>query len=246
MPETANESNVVPLAPAHAADRRMTARGVMSRDRIIAAGLELVRDGGYAALSISAICKRADVSAASLYHHFGDKAGLAAAMIEESIRESARRFAKGLVEQATPRAQLEAFFDLTLELARDPMTDTVRVMLAMADGAAESRDVADALARARAHAWALTAAEFAERFDLADGALLTHLHFAFVSYAAHVAKTSTAKDESRALFASYKRVMLITVAALRPDLLDDQDFAAAVTAAARAPRAATSLETDDD
>lgn len=61
---------------ASAAPGRGTARGGTTRERLLAAAVELLEEGGYAAASVAAIAERAGVSAGALYRHFPSKAEL--------------------------------------------------------------------------------------------------------------------------------------------------------------------------
>lgn len=54
-----------------------------TRAALRAAGRHLFGQHGYEATSVSALCVNADVTTGALYHHFGDKKGLFAAVAEE-------------------------------------------------------------------------------------------------------------------------------------------------------------------
>jgi AcrR family transcriptional regulator len=57
---------------------RTEARKARTRERIVAAGLELLAEGGYASAGIQAIATRAGIATGSVYRHFESKADLAA------------------------------------------------------------------------------------------------------------------------------------------------------------------------
>jgi len=56
------------------------------REALLAAALELVREGGATALSLREVARRAGVSHAAPAHHFGDKAGLLTELAIEGFR----------------------------------------------------------------------------------------------------------------------------------------------------------------
>ena len=60
---------------------RTNARGEATREQLLEAAVDLLRERGYAGLSIAALCARADVAPTSIYWHFGNKAGLMAAVL---------------------------------------------------------------------------------------------------------------------------------------------------------------------
>ncbi len=64
-----------------AVGRRLTPAQALRCDRLVDAAYELACEGGYSAVTIDAVCKRAEVARATVYHHFGSKDHLIAAAI---------------------------------------------------------------------------------------------------------------------------------------------------------------------
>lgn len=62
--------------------RGTSAPETASRERLLDAAVELFGERGYAATGIGAICDRAGLAKTALYHHFGNKEGLLAEVIE--------------------------------------------------------------------------------------------------------------------------------------------------------------------
>ncbi len=62
-----------------------------TRGRLVRAAAELLRVGGPAAASARAVCDAAGVRAPTLYHHFGDLAGLHRAVVDAAFAETLRR-----------------------------------------------------------------------------------------------------------------------------------------------------------
>lgn len=75
--------------------RTQAERTAATRARLLAAGRKLFASEGFAAVSTQAIVDTAGVTRGALYHQFGDKTGLFAAVYEEVER--------GLVEKITTR-----------------------------------------------------------------------------------------------------------------------------------------------
>ncbi|MEU4169230.1 TetR/AcrR family transcriptional regulator [Streptomyces sp. NPDC026665] len=63
------------------------ADGLSSREVILDAAEQLMALHGYADTSISAICKASGLPVGSLYHHFGNKSGILAAVLERGNRQ---------------------------------------------------------------------------------------------------------------------------------------------------------------
>lgn len=220
------------------ATTRLPRPKLTSRERIIDASLSLLVEGGYPALSIAAICKRADVATASLYHHFGDKAGLLAAMIEESANATTRAFVEVLSDHEKPLDQVNAYIAAMRDIGRDRQGNVISVLNALAQAGSDSPETAKAVERARKRAWGVSAAEFSEKFGVADGMLFTHLSFAFASYVDHITQSSDSNEDARAVFKSCARSLIMCVATMRPEFTRDPDFAAAL---ARASQDSTGL-----
>jgi TetR/AcrR family acrAB operon transcriptional repressor len=64
---------------------------------ILAAAQQLLATGGFAALSLSAIARQAGESKGSIGYHFGNKAGLVAALVDSLAHEANR----GLIEETS-------------------------------------------------------------------------------------------------------------------------------------------------
>jgi AcrR family transcriptional regulator len=115
--------------PSHAAHRENAQR---NRERILDAASLLMSERGFAAATISAICKRAEVMPPTLYWHFGDKQGLVAAVMERAAERWFEEFVPG-DDGATARP------DALGSLFRD-RPEFLRLLLLLA---LERRDPAD-------------------------------------------------------------------------------------------------------
>lgn len=83
---------------------------------ILAAGLRVLESGGPGALTTRAVCEAAGVTAPTLYHHFGDKGGLASALVQRGLAEFMRRKQQPPAT-ADPLEQLRAGWDLVIDFA---------------------------------------------------------------------------------------------------------------------------------
>jgi AcrR family transcriptional regulator len=95
----------MPVASAPSASKRRSSRptGAGARERLLRAALERFETDGALAATLEDIRRQAGVSVGALYHHFPDKAGLAAALYDEL----ARGFQEGFVAElcAHPNAE---------------------------------------------------------------------------------------------------------------------------------------------
>ncbi|MEM8772980.1 MAG: TetR/AcrR family transcriptional regulator [Pseudomonadota bacterium] len=217
-------------APSRAAGHKVTARGAASREKFLKAALEILHESGYAALSISTVCKRAGGSGASLYHHFGDKAGLLGAMVEHSVDESRRLLEQLAASQDTPLEQIDAFITALRDVRMKSPYNTAAVLMALSQACGNSEETADVVRRAQKYVQEAVAARFAELLDIKDATLIAHLHVAFTSYGAQLSQSGTEAKEVDALFESMRAMLLMVSASCRPDFLQDKAFKKAVDA----------------
>lgn len=89
------------------ARRTQAERTAATRGRLLAAGRELFAVQGYAAVSTQAIVDGAGVTRGALYHQFGDKAGLFAAVYEE-VEAGIVASILGRIASLRPATQLDA------------------------------------------------------------------------------------------------------------------------------------------
>jgi AcrR family transcriptional regulator len=87
--------------------RTQAERTAATRSRLLDAGRALFSDEGYAAVSTQAIVEAAGVTRGALYHQFGDKTGLFAAVYEEVERDIVAAITERIVA-AAPSDQLQA------------------------------------------------------------------------------------------------------------------------------------------
>jgi AcrR family transcriptional regulator len=67
-------------------DRRLTAKGRATRDRIVKAAAELILSDGLSALNMDALRKAASISGSQFTHYFSDKQELLRAVVERQIQ----------------------------------------------------------------------------------------------------------------------------------------------------------------
>ncbi|WP_245572655.1 TetR/AcrR family transcriptional regulator [Actinokineospora enzanensis] len=109
----------VPEAPRPAAGGLVHERADAARNRrrILVAAQRLFAQRGVDTVTMDQIASAAGVGKGTLFRRFGDKSGLAAALLEEGERELRERVVSGpqpLGPGAEPAARLRAFFDAYL------------------------------------------------------------------------------------------------------------------------------------
>ena len=123
---------------ASATRKRMSAEE--RREQLLDATKEIVGAGGFHAVSIEAVARRAGITRPVVYGHFGDLPGLLEAMVDREGRRALSQLAEilpsRLAERGSPREDLLAALRGYLEaVAADPVT--WRLVLMPPEGAPE-------------------------------------------------------------------------------------------------------------
>lgn len=172
----AGEHPSLPRSPARPGDLRK-AQGAASRERLLAAALELFAERGVAATGVDAVARRAGVVKSALYWHFGSKQGLVAAVIER-VGETWLREIRASVEQVGDLdARLERFVAGMRGLVEE-RPELLRLLLAVG---LESSDVDPSSQEAASRVVAAGRAEIVQGlhdalgYELPDPEAIAHL-----------------------------------------------------------------------
>jgi len=101
-----------PELPTAGAARPERADAARNRERLLAAARRLFADRGVRAVTMSDLAREAGVAKGTVFHRFGDRAGLALALLDEAERALQERLLHGpppLGPGAPPHERLRAF-----------------------------------------------------------------------------------------------------------------------------------------
>lgn len=93
-------------------ERRERADAARNRERVLTAAQRLFAEHGVRAVTMSDVAREAGVAKGTVFQRFGDRAGLALALVDEQERELQERILRGpppLGPGAPPRERLAAF-----------------------------------------------------------------------------------------------------------------------------------------
>lgn len=127
------------------------ARSRAGWERALAAGRELLEAGGYEALTVSEVCRRAEITAPSLYARVDGRAGLFRAVYEDGMRDVAATEdellgdARGIAELVAATTEI---FDRHAPLLRAVIHRAVEDPWLLARGAETSRRLQQRIAQA--------------------------------------------------------------------------------------------------
>jgi AcrR family transcriptional regulator len=120
--------------PSVSAPRRERADAARNRERVLAAARRLFAEHGVHAVTMSAVAREAGVAKGTVFHRFGDRAGLALALLDEAERTLQDQLLHGpppVGPGAPPHERLRAFL-----AALAAFTVDNRELLLEVDGAA--------------------------------------------------------------------------------------------------------------
>jgi AcrR family transcriptional regulator len=156
--------------PVAGTPRQERADAARNRERVLAAARALFADRGVREVTMSEVARKAGVAKGTVFHRFGDRAGLALALVDEherALQDAILRGPPPLGPGAPPRERLLAFLGALTEL-----TVAHRELLLEVDGAAPAARYRTGAYRA----WLQHVVLLLGELDVAgDRALLAHL-----------------------------------------------------------------------
>lgn len=171
---------------ARARRARTNSRGDATRAQILEAAVDLLRERGYAGLSIAALCERADVAPTSVYWHFGSKAGLMEAVIARISGGYVERIRADVARAREPSERLDRLIAGIRELVTTQPLGSLTGVAIVGEGRHVTPELREALRRAREREFDVIASDFAAALggDRASAETLAILALACSNYAA--------------------------------------------------------------
>lgn len=198
------------------------ARGEASRERILREAIGLMAEEGYGSLSVAAVSRRAGVSVTSLYHHFGDKAGLVDAAISTALAEASTGFFTSIQDTSSRLAHLDRFVGLVAAMVENRDPNLSLVAMAIATPGPYPDGLGETLRLARKAVLETVSTDFARYLGVADASLLAQLFAAFAGQAYNWSRGGEMPVTDT--ISSLRTMVLLMCAELQPDLLDDAEF----------------------
>jgi AcrR family transcriptional regulator len=103
-------------------------RGKSTRERLIAAGIDLFGRQGYEATSIGAILEATGLARGAFYHHFASKTELFDAVLDRVIAHMADRSAQAARKFDDPVDTLRAGCSTWLDVSLDPIVQRITII----------------------------------------------------------------------------------------------------------------------
>lgn len=210
-------------------------RGRSSKADILEKAIGLLGDGGYGALSISAVCKAAGVAPTSIYWRFGDKAGLMAAMVKYALRREFDDFMAAFEELRTQHTLIDAYIRVLRSQIVSERPTCWAVISMLAEGRREAPEVAALVNEARrkqiefARNWGEWVAEAKEPEAFADFIVSQN------TFIANVWMQSRDEAEVDRLLGSMRVMMAMMAEKMMARVVDDEAYRRCMAAWGYAP-----------
>ena len=185
-----------------------TDRKAQTRQRILAAADDLIKEQGVEEASVAEVMARAGLTVGGFYAHFPSKEALAQEALLFGLTRSVERLLAALDRIDDPKARVRALISQYLAQAEDPdLAHACPMTLLLPDLARADRERRNAFA---AHTGALLD-RIAERFPEIEG--MTRREAALVVYtscagAVSVARAMASPDARRRILASTERMLV--------------------------------------
>lgn len=214
-----------PMAEEHQGDRRANKRGQASKAQILDCAIALLGEHGYGGLSISAVCKAAGVAPTSIYWHFGDKAGLMAAIVKYSLRRDFDNFMMAFEKHRSTELLIDAYLRVFRGQIINDTPSCWAVIATLAEGRREAPEIAALVNEARrkqldfARGWGELVAK------APDPDTFAHMIVGFNNFAATVWQHSRDEAEVDSVLRAMRELMLM-LAEKMTRMVDEADFRA--------------------
>jgi AcrR family transcriptional regulator len=194
------------------------------RGRIIDCATGLLGREGYGAMSVSAICKLAEVSAPTLYWHFGNKEGLLAELLKHSLRIDADAFLSIDISEMPRHEAFELYLAALRNIVVSERPNNWVILSSLSEARHAAPEIAGIIAEARRIQVDYNAEQLRLLWHCRHSQMLVHLWLSYCNYISllyHDTKTEKLVDDA---IDSFRRAFYLLVAALSEDGVNDEGF----------------------
>ncbi len=206
---------VRPVARTNASSSRPESGDI--RERILDCATDLLGREGYGALSVSAVCKLADVSAPTLYWHFGNKEGLLAALLKRSLRRDADAFLSIDITRMTRQEAFEKYLEALRRVVISERPNNWVILSSLSEARHAAPEIVDIIAEARRRQVDFNAEQLRTLWGLRSDGLCVHLWLAYCNYISLLYQDTKSEELVDAAIQSFRGAYFLLVAALGED-----------------------------
>lgn len=198
--------------------------GSSVRERIIDCATDLLGREGYGAMSVSAICRLAEVSAPTLYWHFGNKEGLLAAVLKSSLRRDADTFKAIEITQLSRTEAFERYLEALRRIIVSEVPNNWVILSSLSEARHAAPEIVDIIAEARRRQIEFNAEYLRTIWGLRNNQLFVHLWIGYCNYLALLYQDTKDLDLVEQGLASFRSLYHLLLAALGEDVAHEAGF----------------------
>jgi AcrR family transcriptional regulator len=195
------------------------------RERIVDCATDLLGREGYGAMSVSAICKLAEVSAPTLYWHFGNKEGLLAAVLKRSLRRDADAFLSIDITQMTRQEAFETYLSALRGVVVSERPNNWVILSSLSEARHAAPEIVDIIAEARRRQVDFNAEQLRTLWGLHNDRLFVHLWLAYCNYLSLLYQDTKSEELVDAAIQSFRGAYYLLAAALGEEGAHQPGFA---------------------
>jgi AcrR family transcriptional regulator len=184
------------------------------RERILDCATDLLGREGYGALSVSAVCKLADVSAPTLYWHFGNKEGLLAALIKRSLKLDADAFLSIDIKRMTRQDAFERYLAALRRVVISERPNNWVILSSLSEARHAAPEILDIIAEARRRQVDFNAEQLRTHWGMRSDGLCVHLWLAYCNYISLLYQDTKSEELVDAALRSFRSAYFLLIAAL--------------------------------
>jgi AcrR family transcriptional regulator len=209
--------------------------GTNVRERIIDCATLLLGREGYGAMSVSAICKMAEVSAPTLYWHFGNKEGLLAELLKRSLRQDADAFMSIDISNIPRHEAFELYLAALKKIVVNKRPNNWVILSALSEARHAAPEIVEIIAEARRRQVEYNAEQIRVLWGCRHSQMIVHMWLSYCNYISLLYQDTKSEQLVDEAIDSFRRAYFLVVAALSEEAAADDGFHAPLLAAGYNP-----------
>lgn len=205
------------------------------RERIIDCATLLLGREGYGAMSVSAICKMAEVSAPTLYWHFGNKEGLLAELLKHSLRQDADAFLSIDISNIPRHEAFELYLSALKRIVVNERPNNWVILSSLSEARHAAPEIVAIIAEARRLQVEYNAEQIRVLWGCSHSQMIVHLWLSYCNYISLLYQDTKSERLVDEAIDSFRRAYFLVIAALSEEAAVDDGFHAPLLAAGYNP-----------
>ncbi len=194
------------------------------RERIIDCATLLLGREGYGAMSVSTICKMAEVSAPTLYWHFGNKEGLLAELLKHSLKLDSDAFLSIDISNIPRHKAFERYLAALKRIVVNERPNNWVILSSLSEARHAAPEIVEIIAEARRLQVEYNAEQIRVLWGCKHSQMIVHLWLSYCNYISLLYQDTKNEQLVDEAIDSFRRAYFLVIAALNEEAAADKDF----------------------